>query len=177
MRKTHTQEFGAPVTAANGRALANRPPAGRLQKPESCFRTPVSIRRPAMFHPSRNSPLRPPIRNPKSAIARRRISPHLERVLSHPRGETQSVSPHCHTPTGEPQTTCAGTVGRNSPSFAPREKRKKFWWGENRGTGRAPSPRWSCAAKCACPPVPPNPPETRPTPSQEAIARERRGSS
>jgi hypothetical protein len=52
--------------------------------------------------------------------------------LSHPRGEIQSISPHHGTRTGEPQTTCAGKVGRNSPSFAPREKEKKFRWGENR---------------------------------------------
>jgi hypothetical protein len=55
-----------------------------------------------------------------------RITPHRERVLSHPLGETQTVSPHCHTPNGNPQTTCSEWVGRNSPSFAPPEKRKKF---------------------------------------------------
>jgi hypothetical protein len=56
------------------------------------------------------------------------ISPHLGRVLHHPRGEIQTVSPHRHSLTEEPQTTCAGTVGRNSPNFAPREKEKKFQW-------------------------------------------------
>jgi hypothetical protein len=54
------------------------------------------------------------------------ISPHQERVLPHPRGEIRSISPHPHSPTGEPQTTCAGKVGRNSQNFAPREKEKNF---------------------------------------------------
>jgi hypothetical protein len=71
--------------------------------------------------------------NPQSAIPNphspcRRISPHLDAVLHYPRGEIQTISPHPSSPTGEPQTTCANALARNSPSFAPPEKRKKFRW-------------------------------------------------
>ena len=60
----------------------------------------------------------------------RRITPHPGGFLSPPRGETHAVSPHCHVLSANLQTTCAGALGRNSPSFAPREKRKKFRWGK-----------------------------------------------
>ena len=46
--------------------------------------------------------------------------------MPHPRGEIQAISPHRHTPTGEPQTTCAGALGRNSTNFAPPKKEKNF---------------------------------------------------
>ncbi|HJQ78434.1 MAG TPA: hypothetical protein VJ828_00695, partial [Lacipirellulaceae bacterium] len=46
--------------------------------------------------------------------------------MSHPLGETQTISPHPRTPNANQQTTCVGALGRNSPDFAPREKRKKF---------------------------------------------------
>ena len=55
-----------------------------------------------------------------------RVSPHLRTVLSHPLGETRAISPHPHATTANQQTTCSNQVGQNSPSFAPREKRKKF---------------------------------------------------
>jgi hypothetical protein len=67
---------------------------------------------------------------PKRNASPERITPHLRAVLSHPRGETQIVSPHRDTLTGNQQATYSNVVGRNSPSFAPREKRKKFHWGE-----------------------------------------------
>jgi hypothetical protein len=43
-----------------------------------------------------------------------------------PRGEIQTVSLHCRSPTGNQQTSCAGAVGRKAPNFAPREKEKNF---------------------------------------------------
>ena len=61
-----------------------------------------------------------------SGTQAQRISPHLGAILHTPRGEIQTISPHCHLLTGEPQTTCAGGVGRNSPNIAPGEKEKNF---------------------------------------------------
>ncbi len=49
-----------------------------------------------------------------------------ERVLSHPRGEIQTISPHPQLPTDNQQTTCSERAGRNRANFAPREKKKKF---------------------------------------------------
>jgi hypothetical protein len=73
-----------------------------------------------------------------------RITPHQERILSHPMGETQPISPHHDTRTGEPQTTCAGKVGRNSASFAPREKRKKLLRRKSSADATTSTPRLRC---------------------------------
>jgi hypothetical protein len=56
--------------------------------------------------------------------------PTSGRFLSHPRGEIQTISPHCHAPTTNRQTTCSERLKRNSPNFASPEKRKKYEWGE-----------------------------------------------
>jgi hypothetical protein len=55
-----------------------------------------------------------------------RISPHLGRILSPPRGEIQTISPHCHITTANQQRTCAGMVRRYSPNFASPKKEKIF---------------------------------------------------
>src|SRR5688500_8504928 len=49
------------------------------------------------------------------------LTPHLMTVLSHPRGETQAISPHPHIRTSNQQTTCASALGRNWPNNAPRK--------------------------------------------------------
>jgi hypothetical protein len=81
-------------------------------------------------------------------IRPKRISPHPETILPHPRGEIQTISPHHDTRTGEPQTTCAGEVGRNSPNFAPREKEKNFAGAKISQTSRGPQRRRSEAEAC-----------------------------
>jgi hypothetical protein len=66
--------------------------------------------------------------------------------LPTPRGEIQMISPHHHSRTGEQQTTCAGTVGQNSPSFAPREKEKTFAGAKFKDLG--PNPHHTYERKC-----------------------------
>ena len=81
--------------------------------------------------------------NPQSP--ERRISPHLKRVLSPPRGEIQSISPHRHTTNANQLTTCAtqwSEIGR----ITPQEKKKKF----RRGKNQMPGPQASWATGFAC---------------------------
>ena len=61
---------------------------------------------------------------PATAHLAWQITPHLERILSHPRGEIQTISPHRHSLTFNRQSTCAGALRRNWPNNASRKKRK-----------------------------------------------------
>jgi hypothetical protein len=143
MRKTHTEEFCAPVTAANRRGWANRPAHQGAQNTVGEFCASWHVVGP----PSRGGPSRSRVsptlgwKNASFGETRlrvpQRISPHLETVLPHPRGEIQTISPHPRAPTGKPQTTCARHVGRNSPNFAPREKERIS--GEAKIKSRSPS--------------------------------------
>src|SRR3954453_14578373 len=45
-------------------------------------------------------------------------------LLSHPRGETPSISPHHHERTSNQPTTCARALRRNSPNNASQQKEK-----------------------------------------------------
>jgi hypothetical protein len=72
--------------------------------------SPLSLRPPSALHfPDDN-----------------RITPHLERIMSHPRGEIPTISPHRHARTHVRQTTCACRVGRNEPNNAPPKKGKNL---------------------------------------------------
>jgi hypothetical protein len=68
-----------------------------------------------------------------------RITPHLERVLPHPRGEIQPISPHPIDQTEREQTTYSERVGRNCLSFAPHEKRKNFVGAKIMSWARSPA--------------------------------------
>jgi hypothetical protein len=124
MRTTRDQEF----------AHGHRGEAERLDKPATAASHQGAQNTVGEFCASWHVAGRPSRGGPGGVGAARlaaptvpqRISPHQKRVLPHPRGETQTVSPHPRATTDEPQTTCARHVGRNSPGFAPREKEKNF---------------------------------------------------
>ena len=100
---------------------------GELERLGKPVHPPIRPRSsPATAHSRSQMTTRPVVIRRAMAAQSSRISPHLERVLSHPLGETQIISPHHHSRTCSQQTICNNRVGRNWPSNAPREKEKNF---------------------------------------------------
>ena len=81
--------------------------------------------------------VKPVVEDDQNVLCAWRITPHLGRFLSPPRGEIPSISPHRQMSTGNQQTTCNERARRNSPNFAP-PKKEKYTWGENRKPGPQP---------------------------------------
>jgi hypothetical protein len=111
-------------------------PDGRYRCADPCFwlstlgpqpvPIPVKVRKIAWgsFAHLRKFPWhsRQPFREP---TAGNRITPQTPRILSHPRGEIGTISPHRLARTKGRITTCGHRVGRNPP-LTPHEKKKKF---------------------------------------------------
>jgi hypothetical protein len=70
-----------------------------------------------------------------------------QRILSHPRDETETISPHRHPLTWDQPTTCHREMRRNRPNNASREKRKNLVRRNRRP--RAPISR-ACGARLVC---------------------------
>ena len=58
----------------------------------------------------------------------RRIMHHLRRILHHPRGEIQTISPRRLSLIGEPPKTCARRAGAKFVEFRTTTKKKKISW-------------------------------------------------